>query len=181
MSHHGAQYYLYVRWVEQPSSRCGVDLSLSSLPTTAATLTRVKHLLYVQPSVSLISNFFKRFFEHPRKNASLLSSAVIWCFLYIRHEFDSYYCYLYKKKKELIKLFPYLFVRRWRKNYNKTFLLFYDGFFFQCCGIFHFWILPSLLCHSQFKGFFSIYVNGVKMHVQHSWKKNLYLKGLNVI
>lgn len=60
MSHHGAQYYLYVRWVEQPLSRCGVDLSLS-LPTTVATLTQVKHLLYVQPSVSLISNFFNQF------------------------------------------------------------------------------------------------------------------------
>lgn len=163
MSHHGAQYYLYVRWVEQPSSRCGVDLSLSSLPTTAATLTRVKHLLYVQPSVSLISNFFKRFFEHPRKNASLLSSAVIWCFLYIRHEFDSYYCYLYKKKKELIKLFPYLFVRRWRKNYNKTFLLFYDGFFF------------SMLWHFSFldiaKSAVSLSVQGLFFNIC-KWSKN---------
>lgn len=87
MSHHGAQYYLYMRWVEQPLSGCGVDLSLL-LPTTVATLTQVKHFSFVQPSVSLISNLLDRFFEYPRNSASLLSSAVIWCFLYIRHEFD---------------------------------------------------------------------------------------------
>ena len=36
MSHLGAQYYLYLRWAEQPLSRRGVDLSLS-LPATVAT------------------------------------------------------------------------------------------------------------------------------------------------
>lgn len=37
-------------------------------------------LLFVQPSVSLLSNLFGPFFEYRRKSASLLSSAVIWCF-----------------------------------------------------------------------------------------------------
>lgn len=129
MSHHGAQYYLYVRWVEQPLIRCGVDLL--SLPTTVATQPQVKHLLFVQPSVSLISNSFDQFFEYPRKSASLLSSAVIWCFLYIWHEFDTaivaIFIIPFSKKK-----IPYLFVRRQRKNYNNTtFLLFYDCFFFN--------------------------------------------------
>lgn len=105
-----------------------VDLSLS-LPTTVATPTQVKHFLFVQPSVSLISNLFDPFFEYPRSSASLLSSAVIWCFLYIRHEFDTAIVAIFIKI--FSRNFPYLFVRRWRKNYNKTtfFLLFYDCFF----------------------------------------------------
>lgn len=39
--------------------------------------------------MSLLSNFFNRFLNNQEKSASLLSSAVIWCFLYIRHEFDT--------------------------------------------------------------------------------------------
>lgn len=91
------------------SHAVGVD---PTLPTAAPTLTQVKHSLYVQPSVSLISNFFDRFFEYPRRSASLLSSAVIWCFLYIRHEFDTAIVANFIKKKIFAEIFPYLFVRR---------------------------------------------------------------------
>lgn len=135
--------------------------------------------LFVQPSVSLISNLFDPFFEYPRTSASLLSSAVIWCFLYIRHEFDTAIVAIFIKL--FSRYFPYLFLRRRRKNYNNTtfFLLFYDCFFSQCCGIFHFGYC-QVCCVTLSSRAFSIYVNGVKMHVQHSWK-NLYLKGLNVI
>lgn len=104
MSHRGAQYYLYVRWVEQPLSQCGVDRSLS-LPATVATLTQEKHWLYVQPSVSLISNFFDRFFEYPRKSASLLSSAVIWCFYTLDMNLTQLLLLSLYKKKKLAKFF----------------------------------------------------------------------------
>ena len=162
-------------------SVCGADLSLS-LPTTVATLTQVKHFLFVQPSVSLISNLFNPFFEYPRTSASLLSSAVIWCFLYIRHEFDTAIVAIFIKL--FSRYFPYLFLRRWRKNYNNNRTFFFFAFlwllsFFQCCGIFHFGYC-QVCCVTLSSRAFSIYVNGVKMHVQHSWK-NLYLKGLNVI
>lgn len=51
------------------SHSVGVDLSLM-LPTTVATPTQVKNFLFVQPSVSLISNLFDQSFEYPRKSAS---------------------------------------------------------------------------------------------------------------
>lgn len=48
-----------------------------SIPTAFATLSQAEDFLF-KPSVSLISKF--HFYEYPRRSASLLSSAVIWCF-----------------------------------------------------------------------------------------------------
>ena len=124
MSHHGAQYYLYVRRVEQPLT--GVDLSLS-LPTTVATLTQVKHFSIHSTFSVFDIKFIQsiRFFflsDIQETSASLLSSAVIWCFLYIRHEFDTAIVAIFIKKKKtfLAENFPYLFLRRRRKKYNNT-------------------------------------------------------------
>ncbi len=47
------------------------------------------------------------------------------------------------------------------------------------CGIFDF-RYRQVCCVTLSSRAFLIFVNGVKMHVQHSWK-NLYLKSLNVI
>lgn len=86
-----------------------------------------------------------------------LNCQVLWFgvfFIHLTWIWHSYRCYLYKTF--LARNFPHLFVIRRRKIYNNTtFFAFLWLSFFQCCGIFFkFWILPSLLCHSQFKGFF---------------------------
>lgn len=86
--------------------------------------------LFVQPSVSLISNFFDQFFW--RQSASLLSSAVIWCFLYIRHEFDTAIVAIFIKI--FSRNFPYLFVKRWQMNYNDNF--FWGEFCFSMIAFF---------------------------------------------
>lgn len=105
-------------------SQCGVDLSLSLL-ATVATLTPTKHLLYVQPSVSLISNFFDQFFEYPRRSASLLSSAVIRCFYTLDMNLTQLLLLsLWKVCNK--KFFPCLFVRRRRKNYNNMTIFFFS-------------------------------------------------------
>lgn len=75
-------------------------------------------------------------------------------FLYIRHEFDTAINAIFIKN--FSKDFPYLFVRRRATTTELFFCCFSIITFFQCCGIFNFWILPSLLRHSQFKGFFNI-------------------------
>lgn len=116
------------------------------------TLIQAKHFLLVQPSVSLISNLFNLCFEYPRKSASLLSSAVNWCFFYTL-DMNLTQLLLLSLWKIFSKDFPYLFVRR-RATTTQLFFCFSITFF--QCGIFNFWILPSLLRHSHFKGFFDI-------------------------
>lgn len=100
--------------------------------------------------------FFQSVFEYPRKSASLLSSAVIWCFLYIRHEFDTAIVATFIRKR-FSKIFPYLFVRRRRKNYNNTTFAFsMIAFFFQCCGIFNFGYCQVSCVTLSSRAFFNI-------------------------
>lgn len=150
------------------SHAVGVD---PTLPTAAPTLTRVKHLLYVQPSVSLISNLFDRFFEYPRRSASLLSSAVIWCFLYIRHEFDTAIVANFIKKNNFCRNFSIPFCKKTTKDVQQhnsfSFMLFYDCFFSMLWHLLILDIAKSAVSLSV-QGLFSIYVYGVKVHVQHS-------------
>lgn len=98
-----------------------------------------KHLFYVQPSVSLLSNFFNRFLNIQEKSASLLSSAVIWCFLYIRHEFDTAVVAIFIRKP-FSKIFSIPFCKKTttKELQQHDFLLFLWLLFFQCCGIFFF-------------------------------------------
>lgn len=162
MSHHGAQYYL--RWVEQPLSRCGVDLSLP-LPTTVATLTQVKNICSAFNLQCLCYQIFSIGFWIIKKNksASLLSSAVIWCFLYIRHGFDTAVVATFIRKP-FSKIFSIPFCKKTTTKELQqqdffafsmiAFVFFFNVVAFFFVLFFKFWILPSLLCHSQFKGFF---------------------------
>lgn len=85
-------------------------------------------LLYVQPSVSLISNFFNRLFWISEKECIFtVKCCDLVFFLYIRHEFDSCYSYLYYNKEICNSNFP-PFCKK-TKNYTTTFCFFYDGFF----------------------------------------------------
>lgn len=63
-----------------------------------------------------IDSIFLFFSDIQETSASLLSSAVIWCFLYITHEFDTAIVAIFIKKTFLAEHFPYLFLRRRRKN-----------------------------------------------------------------
>lgn len=78
-SHQGAQYYLCVRWVEQPLGEFGVDLSLFATNHCFNLNSSETFVIRSTFSVFTIKNF-QTIFGYPRKSASLLSSAVIWCF-----------------------------------------------------------------------------------------------------
>lgn len=118
--------------------------------------------------MSLISNFFDRFFEYPRKSASLLSSAVIWCFLYIRHEFDTAIVAIFIKTF-LAKNFSISFCKKTKKELQQhDFFCFSMLFFFSNVVAFLILDIAKSAVSLSVQGLFSIYVNGVKMHVQHS-------------
>lgn len=155
MSHHGAQYYLYVRWVEQPLSRCGVDRNLS-LPSTVANPDS-SETFFISSTFSVFNIKFIQsvFWISKIECIFAVKCCELVFFLYIRHEFDTAINAIFIKN--FSKDFPYLFVRR-RATTTELFFFFCFSIitFFQCCGIFNFWILPSLLRHSQFKGFFNI-------------------------
>lgn len=83
----------------------GVDLSLT-FPTIDSSET-----LLIRSTFSVFNiQFFQSVFEYPRKSASLLSSAVIWCFLYIRHEFDTAIVAIFIKRKRFWQKFFHTFL-----------------------------------------------------------------------
>lgn len=166
--------YLYVRWVEQPLSRCGVKLNLSS-PSTVATLIQVKHF-FISSTFSVFNIKFIQsvFWISKQECIFTVKCCKIGVFLYIRHEFDTAIVAIFLKIYS--KKFSISFFDNMKKSYNNTtlfaflWLLFF--FFFNVVTFLNFGYC-QVSCFTLSSRAFSIYVNGVKMHVQHSWKKSI--------
>lgn len=170
MSHHGAQYYLYVRWVEQPLSRCGVDRNLS-LPSTVANPDS-SETFFISSTFSVFNIKFIQsvFWISKIECIFAVKCCELVFFLYIRHEFDTAINAIFIKN--FSKDFPYLFVRRRATTTELFFFAFLLLLFFNVVAFLIFGYC-QVCCVTLSSRAFSIYVNEVKMHVQHSWKKSV--------
>lgn len=124
----------------------------------------------VQPSVSLTTNLLNLFFIQQKVH---LYCQVLWTSVFDTFDMNStatvaMFLNIFSKKK-----CPYLFIRRakWATMTHLFFLFcfFYDNNFLSC-GILNFGYCQVKYVTLSSRAFW-IFVNGVKMHVQHSLKK----------
>ena len=133
-------------------------------------------LWYQIYSIDSIFLFFPFFFKISKKHVHLYCQ-VLWfgVFLYIRHEFDTAVVAIFIRNI-FCRKFSISFSKKTKKELqpHNLFCFFYDCFFLFPM-LWHFFfildIAKSAVSLSVQGLFFNINVNGVKMHVQHSWKK----------
>lgn len=108
---------------------------------------------------------YRFWFGKPEKDLQELWFGVMFFFIYLWHEFDTLVAIFIQQ------ILHTVFCKKKELQHDVFFSVFY-GWTFLTPGIVDFGYC-QVCCVTQLKGFL-IYLNGVKMHVQHSWRWNLY-------
>lgn len=153
MSHHGAQYYLYARWVEQPLSRCWSEPDVTNHCCNPDSSEK----FFIRSAFSVFNiKFIRSVFWISKKECILtVKCCDLVFFLYIRHEFDTAIVAIFIKI--FSRKFSISFCKKTKKELQQhDFFAFILLLFFQCCGIFNFGYCQFCCVTLSSRAFFDI-------------------------